>query len=331
MTRSPLTALRRPGLRRAAVPALLAGALVLAGCGTQVAGPGGSGSPTSPVPSAPATVTTLDAARAAWSSSPASTGEYQLTIVQQCFCPGISLTVVVKDGKVVEETATSTDNSGGAVAPTLLEGFPRTVEDLHGVVAGSADAASSTVTYDRRGVPLRIWIDQIENAADDEHGYSVTFATASEDLPAPDASSTWAVADPPAGASFPADFPQPGQGNAQAMVVTAAGGSQVYLGLWGSGSCPDVPTSLRIVGTTLATGRQPAVVTAVVDVDATVPPATACTDDYGPTVYAADLPADVAAELGGAAGARLVLVLEVVTGIDGDTGSASYAVDALPV
>lgn len=329
MTRSPHSAPRRPGLRRAAMPALLAGALVLAGCGTQVAGPGSSGSPSSAAPSAPAAVTTLDAARAAWTSSPASTGEYQLTIVQQCFCPGISLTVVVKNGTVVEETATSTDNTGGTVAPTLLEGFPRTVEDLHGIVAASADAASSSVTYDRRGVPLRIWIDQIENAVDDERGYAVSFASASEDLPAPNGSGTWSAADPPSDASFPADFPQPGQGNAQAVVAPSDG--RVYLGLWGSGSCPDVPTSLRVVSTTPATGQQGAVVTAVVDVDATVPADTACTADYGPTTYSAELPADLAAELDGADGTRLVLVLEVVTGVDGDTGSSSFAVDALPV
>lgn len=327
MTRSPLGA-----LRRAALPVLLVGALALAGCGTETApgGPGGSGGPASPAPSGPAAVTTLDAAKAAWAQSPASDGEYQLTIVQQCFCPGIALTVVVKDGKVVEETATSTDNSGGAVAPTLLEGFPRTVEDLHAVVAASADAASSTVTYDRRGVPLRIWIDQIENAVDDEHGYSVTFASASEDPAAPTGSGPWTADEPPSGTSFPAAMPQPGQGNAQAAYDASGDGARVYLRLWGSGSCPDVPTSLRIVGTTPATGQQSAVVTAVVDVDATVPPDTACTADYGPTTYSAELPADLAAELDGAPGTRLVLVLEVVTGVDGDTGSASYAVDALP-
>ena len=326
MTRSPLTA-----LRRAALPTLLVGALALAGCGTQTApgGSGGSGSPTSPAGATP--ISTLDAARAAWTSSPASTGEYQLTIVQQCFCPGIALTVVVKDGTVVEETATSTDNSGGSVAPALLEGFPRTVEDLHAVVAASADAASSTVTYDRRGVPLRIWIDQIENAVDDERGFSVTFASASEDLPAPDGSGLWAAAEPPSETAFPAAMPQPGQGNAQAAYSGTGDGRRIYLGLWGSGSCPDVPTSLRVVGTSPATGQQAGVVTAVVDVDATVPADTACTADYGPTTYAADLPAELAAALDEAPGTRLVLVLEVVTGVDGDTGAASYAVDALPV
>ena len=324
MTRSPIST-----LRRAALPVVLVGALALAGCGTQTA-PGGSSGPTTPAPGTPAPVTTLDGARAAWAASPASTGEYQLTILRQCFCPGISLTVMVKGGKVVQETATSTDDTGSSVAPALLEGLPRTVEDLHAVVAGAADAASSTVTYDRRGVPLRIWIDAIENAVDDENGYSVTFSSADEDLVAPAGSQTWTAADLPTGVRFPADFP--GQGNAQAIVIPGASGARLYLGLWGSGSCPDVPTSLRVIGTTPANGMQGAVVTAVVDVDATVPADTACTEDYGPTSYSAELPADVAAELEGSstvAGARLVLVLEAVTGVDGDTGSSSYALDVL--
>jgi hypothetical protein len=327
MNRSPMSA-----LRRAALPGLLAaGALVLAACGTQTApgGSGGSGTPSGP-PS-PQVVDSLDSARAAWAASSASSGEYQLTITQQCFCPGIVLTVSVEDGKVVDESATTPDGSG-TVPKAALEGLPRTVEDLHGVIAGAKDAFSSTVTYDRLGVPLRIFIDPIENAIDDEQGYAVSFTSGSESREPVAGSGTWAPNDLPAGASFPSDFP--GQGAAQAVVVRSDGTATLYLGLWGSSSCPQVPTTLTFAEPTPGSERMGPMIRAYVDVDDTTPADVACTADYGPTVYAAEIPAAVADQLARpdsttvGDGASLLLVVEAVSGSAGATRTSSYAVDA---
>lgn len=320
-------------LRRASVPGLLAAcALVLAACGTQVApgGSGGSGSP-SGTASPRASVDSLDAAKAAWAASAASTGEYQLTITQQCFCAGATLTVSVKGGKVVDETATTPDGST-AIPPGVLEGFPRTVEDLHGVIAGASDAFSSTVTYDRLGVPLRIFIDPIENAIDDENGYTVTFASGSESREPVAGSGTWTQRDLPAGTSFPSDLP--GQGAAQAVVVRSGGAATLYLGLWGSGSCPQVPTTLSFADATPGSERMGPLIRAYVDVDDTTPADVACTADYGPTVYAAEIPAAVADQLAQpeshlvSESASLLLVIEAVSGSEGSTRASSYAVDA---
>jgi hypothetical protein len=308
---------------------LAAAALVLAACGTETA-PGGSGDPSGTAsPRTP--VDSLDAAKTAWAASAASAGEYQLTITQQCFCPGITLTVSVKDGKVVDETATTSDGSG-VVAPAMLEGFARTVEDLHGVIEGASDAFSSTVAYDRLGVPLRIFIDPIENAIDDEQGYSVTFSSGSESRDPAAGSGTWAPKDLPAGTAFPSDLP--GQGSAQAVVVRSGDAATLYLGLWGSGSCPQVPTTLTFTDATEGSVRQGPLIRAYVDVDDTTPVDQACTEDYGPTVYAAELPAEVADQLatpGSTAmgeGASLQLVVEAVSGTAGSTRVSSYAVDA---
>jgi len=324
MTRSPLAA-----LRRAALPGLVvASALVLAACGTQTApgGPGGSGSSTPR-----AAVDSLDAARAAWTASAASTGEYRLTITQQCFCQGVVMTTTVKGGKVVDETATTPDGTG-VPAAAVLETFPRTVEDLHGVVAGAADAHSTTVTYDGRGVPLRIYIDPIENAIDDESGYVVTFSGIDGREPVA-ASGVWTPADLPAGTSFPGDFPASGQGPAQAVLVRSGATTTLYLGLWGSGSCPQVPTTLSFGEASEPTERMAGVIRADVDVDDTTPADTACTADFGPTVYRAVVPPEIADQLAQpdstslAAGASLLLVVDAVSGTPGDARTQSYAVD----
>ncbi|MGD9955418.1 MAG: DUF6174 domain-containing protein [Candidatus Nanopelagicales bacterium] len=328
MTRSPMSA-----LRRAALPGLVAAsALVLGACGTQTA-PGGSGGPGggsgSPTPAA--AIDSLDAARAAWSASGLRTGEYQLTITQQCFCQGVSMTSIVKDGRVVDETATTPDGTG-TPAPAVVEGFPRTVENLQGVIAGASDAFSTTVTYDRRGVPLRIFIDPIENAIDDESGYVVTLSGVEDREPAA-GSGVWTPADLPAGTAFPSDIPGAAQGPGQAVLVRTGTTTHLYLGLWGSGSCPQVPTTLTFGGASEPTQRMAGVIRADVDVDDTTPADQACTADFGPTVYRAEVPAAVAEQLAQpdatslAAGATLLLVVDAVTGSPGSIRTQSYAVD----
>lgn len=335
MTRSLHTALRPAAVRRAALPALLvSGALLLSACGTQT-GPGGSGgSPTSP-----AAVTSLDGAKAAWAAYAGRTGEYRLLIVPSCFCARVGLDVTVKGGKPVAQTPVDVDNTGGATAP-VLEGFPRTVEDLHQVIADAKDAASIAVTYDSHGVPLRIFIDAIANAADDEMGYTVAFSSATDGGPAPADDGSWKPSSLPSGTAWPADMPMPGQGSGQAALVRRGTGATLVLGLWGSSSCPQVPRTLRLEPATAPAGRQASVIRAIVEVDDTQPADTACTADLGPTVYAAALPSDVAAALtspdptADAASAViepatvLQVVVETVTGSPGQTGTTSYALDA---
>jgi hypothetical protein len=338
MTRSPLTALRPASVSRAALPALLvSGALLLSACGTQT-GPGGSGG--SPSPTTPAAITSLDAAKAAWTAYAGRTGEYRLMIVPSCFCRRIGLDVTVKDGKPVAQTPVDVDNTGGAATDPVLDGFPRTVEDLHRVIADAKDAASISVTYDSRGVPLRIYIDAIANAADDEMGYTVSFSSATDGGTAPADDGSWKQSSLPSGAVWPADMPIPGQGSGQAAVVRRGTGASLVLGLWGSSSCPQVPKTLRLEPATEPSGPQSSVIRAVVEVDDTQPADTACTADLGPTVYAAELPADVAAALTAPDPAAdsavavvgsvtvLQVVVETVTGAPGATGSTSYALDA---
>ncbi len=340
MTRSPLTALRPAAVRRAALPALLvSGALLLSACGTQT-GPGGSGGTGTPSPSAPAAITSLAAAQAAWAAYAGRTGEYRLMIVPSCFCRRIGLDVTVKGGKAVAQTPIDVDNTGGAATDPVLEGFPRTVEDLHTVIADAKDAASISVTYDSRGVPLRIYIDAIANAADDEMGYTVSFSSATDGATTPADDGSWKPSSLPSGVAWPADMPMPAQGSGQAAVVRRGTGASLVLGLWGSSSCPQVPRTLRLEPATEPSGRAAAVIRAVVEVDDTQPADTACTADLGPTVYAAELPADVAKALtapdpaadstSAVVGSVTVLqvVVETVTGAPGATGSSSYALDA---
>ncbi len=340
MTRSPLRALRPAAVRGRALPALLvSGALLLSACGTQT-GPGGSGGSGTPSPSTPASITSLDAARAAWAAYAGRTGEYRLMIVPSCFCRRIGLDVTVKDGKPVEQTPVDVDNTGGGATDPVLAGFPRTVEDLHTVIADAKDAASVSVTYDSRGVPLRIYIDAIANAADDEMGYTVAFSSASDGGAAPADDGTWKPSSLPSGAAWPADMPVPGQGSGQAAVVRRGTGASLVLGLWGSSSCPQAPRTLRLEPATEPAGLGSSIIRAVVQVDDTQPADTACTDDFGPTTYAAELPADVAAALATPdpaadstsalirSATTLQVVVETVTGTPGATGSTSYALDA---
>lgn len=118
------------------------------------------------------------------------------------------------------------------------------------------------------------------------------------------------------------------------MVVRSGGTATLYLGLWGSGSCPQVPTTLSFGEASEGSVRSAPLIRAYVDVDDTTPADVACTADYGPTVYAAEIPAAVADQLARpdgttvGDGASLLLVVEAVSGGVGGTRTSSYAVDA---
>jgi hypothetical protein len=133
---------------------------ILAGCGLV---PGASASPRD------AALKALPAQRAIWASH--AIDDYQLTLVQQCFCPNTDpLVVTVRDG-----IATGVTSNGLAVAPALIANVPKTVPELFDIVAENADAADMVVAWDALlGFPTSISIDRIENAIDDEVGYTVT-------------------------------------------------------------------------------------------------------------------------------------------------------------
>jgi hypothetical protein len=297
----------RAAARAAAV--LAAAALALAGCAEGPSGTG-SGSPRA-VPA------TLAEARAAWAESGAR-AEYQLQVVTSCFCQPVAATATVRDGVVVDMDAYPVPEAGGGggeVPAEIVAGLPLTVEDLFGVIEAQAGAAARSVTYSREGVPVAMWFDPVANAVDEEFGYAVTLHSAAGGaVPRDDGS--WTRADLPDGAAFPADLPVTGHGNVQALLV----GDRLFLGLWGSSSCPDVPRALATQAVQEAGTR---VVRVHVEVDATAPEGQACTADYGPTTYVADLPADVAATVGGAGpGAQpgLPVVVTTATGTRSATG-----------
>jgi hypothetical protein len=295
---------------------LVAAGLALAGCADAPGGPGGGATP---VPR------DLDAARAAWAASGAS-GEYQLQVVPTCFCPQIAVTSTVRDGQVVDRDAYPVPEAGGGGGPVdaeLAKAVPATVEALFAVIEKQSGAAAQSVTYSREGIPVSMWFDPVANAADDEFGYSVTLhSAAGGSVPADDG--VWTKAELPDGAAFPADLPVTGHGNVQSVLVDG----RLYLGLWGSSSCPDVPRGL---GTTVRDEGGAQVVRVYVDVDATQPDGRACTADYGPTVYSAALPSEVATTVGGSGpGAQpgLPVVVTTATGTRDATGITVAAVQA---
>ena len=106
--------------------------------------------------------TDLESARAAWQA--ADVGSYALMIKTECFCAPQNYRVVVA--------------GGGSVQTKAPEDYlPETVDDLFAIIQKGYDEKAVTVdvAYDDVGVPLRIFIDQATNIADEEMGYEVTF------------------------------------------------------------------------------------------------------------------------------------------------------------
>ncbi len=298
---------------RSGLPPLAALTLLLAACGTAVDGPGaGPSSPSAsrPAASKPSTPSTpgraalpasLDEARAAWKASPAAT-DYRLRVTRTCFCPAAVVTSTVTRGKVTASDVEAPDGGKGSGSPGVEKDHPRTVEDLFALIA-RYDPERLEVTYSPQGVPLSVAADPVPGAVDDEFTYTVVFqATAGGTRAADDGS--WSKTRLPRGLSWPADASDGGPAGAQALVQRQGGTVRVYLGLWGSSSCPAVPLTLRPAGLEerpVAPARpgvrqrpEDRAMTVAVDVDATVPAGRMCTEDYGPTVYVATLPASLA-------------------------------------
>ena len=117
----------------------------------------------------------LEAAEARWAE--AGIDDYTLTVHYACFClrertgpfeVTVSGGVVVEirfDGEVIEPT------------PGLTPVDVFTVEGLFAEIRDNAGADRLTVEYDDIGVPIRIDIDQIERAVDDELTITVSYST----------------------------------------------------------------------------------------------------------------------------------------------------------
>jgi uncharacterized protein DUF6174 len=170
--------MRRSVVHRAPPALLLAGLLLLAGCGADdvpvTTGSGGTGTtnpstvvttvPPGPIPDG---AEGLDEARARWDAT--GIQDYDMTYREVCFCPETVVTVVVRDGEVTE--ASSESDPGMGQEPEGL-----TVEDLFDEVQGAIDddAVEIRASYDTAtGRPTSYWVDWDEMMADEEHGIDV--------------------------------------------------------------------------------------------------------------------------------------------------------------
>lgn len=170
--------MRRSVVRRTPPALLLAGLLLLAGCGADdipvSTGSGGTGTTgsstvvtTVPLDPIPGGAEGLDEARARWEGS--GIDDYETTYRDVCFCPETEVAVTVRDGAVVDVAYTMDPGMGGE--PQGL-----TVEDLFDEIQGAVDedAVEIRATYDTdTGRPTSYWVDWSEMMADEEHGIDV--------------------------------------------------------------------------------------------------------------------------------------------------------------
>ena len=91
---------------------------------------------------------------------------YTFTIERQCFCPpdfGGPFEVTV-----VEGAPTLVTFQGGVALADRVQDLPKTMEAVFNVVFQNAATEPLVVYDDRFGFPLRIGVDPIPNAIDDE-------------------------------------------------------------------------------------------------------------------------------------------------------------------
>lgn len=129
----------------------------------------------------PAPTTFLAANREKWESQHITHYRFELHV--SCFCAfrdQMPLTIEVKDGKVVSMI----DSKGQPVTQfgELFDTY-NTIDKLFAKLdaALNGEADSTTVEYDSaKGFPTSIYIDYIQEAADDEIGFTVSNLTALE-------------------------------------------------------------------------------------------------------------------------------------------------------
>jgi hypothetical protein len=103
----------------------------------------------------------LTAARARWKRAKASSYDYE--VKRTCFCPDTGWIAVKVRGGVVSKRS-NVAASDLASVPRLFRVIQRAINDK---------AHKLTVRYGARGVPVEVFMDQIQYAADDEWGFDV--------------------------------------------------------------------------------------------------------------------------------------------------------------
>ena len=180
---------------------LLALMLLAASCGSTQIDSGGTTSTTAaPTTTTTSTTTTevneyrkaFDAARAAWDAS--ALADYDYTYTRNCFCPEEyrrPYEVSVRNGEVISATFKGTDlrDVPGVGAETYDEIIQTVDQVFDEIERALIEAASLHAEYEPEfGYPVDVYIDWIENVADEESGYQ--FANLAEATVYPDTCST---------------------------------------------------------------------------------------------------------------------------------------------
>ncbi len=169
----------KPSARFAACMA--AGVVLLGACTETPQTPNAEAPPNSPASESAATTPKgLDAeAEQAWIQwHEQGFNDYSYRLGLSCFCPRVSVQVIVKDGRVVQvgngpEGDSKTFTAFGGLEPTIDNAF---------VMLGQAQRAADevTVSFDEAtGMPTNIYVDPSSNGSDDEVGYDLDDFTAS--------------------------------------------------------------------------------------------------------------------------------------------------------
>ena len=120
----------------------------------------------------------LDAARNLWQQN--SFSDYSFTYLRQCFCPQLHLRVTVVDGNIFAIADVTADTLYQSPFPdyTILGLFDR-IDEIIDSDPDRYQAEYAATT----GMPLSVSVDQIIEAVDDEHGFTVLELNIGNSLP----------------------------------------------------------------------------------------------------------------------------------------------------
>lgn len=136
-------------------------AVVLSACLTTTPGTPG---PTGPI------ADRANAQRTVWRSQ--GIRSYTFAIERQCFCPEDWRGPF--DVTVVEGGATLVRFNGGVAVQDRVADLPKTMEALFDLIVANAPSEPDVAYDDRFGFPLRISLDPIKDAIDDEVTYVIS-------------------------------------------------------------------------------------------------------------------------------------------------------------